>query len=361
MTNWYPGLIRIEKYGAVPNTDSLDITQVYGENVIFKRGLFKEGDLAIYIPPETLLPSDPEHPLLKDNAYLKPGDVVRSVRLRGIFSKGFLVPATVLFSPEQLEKIEVGSSIPELLGVTKYEGPEDVNSGENENDRHFMPKYTDIESWPRYRHAGIIKPGDNVVLTLKIHGQTGRFIWKAKEGRLFVGSSRAIKASYVVDNEEKNSWWEVAKRLQIGEKLKSLSEKLGHDNTAIYGEVYGHVQKHYLYDCQNHNLFRIFNTFNTEKNRYNNWDETLQIAQFLNLPTVPELYRGPWSEELESLSDGPDPLNTAHEREGFVIKPLQEQQHYRLGRVIFKMVGETYSLGRGRKRSGDGKLGSFVK
>ena len=98
MSDWLVHLIRVGEFGKHPNADSLSITQVYGQNVIFKSGGFQTGELAVYIPPDTVLPTDPEHPLLKDNAYLKPGGRVDAVRLRGIFSNGFLVPANLLFT-----------------------------------------------------------------------------------------------------------------------------------------------------------------------------------------------------------------------------------------------------------------------
>jgi hypothetical protein len=172
MSDWLVHLVQIGKFGKHPNADSLSITQIYGQNVIFRTGTYQEGDLAVFLPPDSVLPSNPEHPLLKDNPHLKPGHRVDAVRLRGIFSNGFTVPAHVLFTPEELKDIPIGTHVAERIGVTKYVDQGDALStgGENERDPGFLPCYTDIEGWAKYRNQGILNPGDDVIITEKIHG-----------------------------------------------------------------------------------------------------------------------------------------------------------------------------------------------
>ncbi len=172
MSDWLVHLVQVGRFGKHPNADSLSITQVYGQNIIFRTDSFKEGDLAVFIPPDSVLPMDPGHPLLKDNPNLKPGHRVDAVRLRGIFSNGFMVPAHVLFSEEELKSIPVGTHVADRIGVTKYEDDGDRLStrGDNEPDPGYMPCYTDIEGWPKYRNQGVIQEGEEVVLTEKIHG-----------------------------------------------------------------------------------------------------------------------------------------------------------------------------------------------
>lgn len=360
MTDWNVHLVQIGKFGNHPNADSLDITQIYGQNVIFKRGTYKEGDLAVFLPPDTCMPMDPEHPLLKDNPHLKPGHRVDAVRLRGIFSNGFTVPANILFTEEELKTIPIGTHVAERIGVTKYEDAGDklATSGENERDPGYMHTYTDIEGWSKYRNRGVINEGDEVVLTEKIHGANGRFTYR--DGRLWVGSRTCIKAPYQgSDGVERNLWWKVAKDLGLEERFALLpgddTRALNTRSTVVlYGEVYGQVQD-LRYGIDKGATFRVFDTYSVTAGRYNNWDETLSICKTMGLETVPELYRGPWKPELEELRNGPSVLYPGHIREGFVVKPLQERhaqfdpgnRHAFTGRVIFKAVGEDYKL---RKR-----------
>jgi hypothetical protein len=170
MSDWLVHLVQVGKFGKHPNADTLSITQVYGQNVIFRTGGFQEGDLAVFLPPDSVLPTDPEHPLLKDNPGLKPGHRVDAVRLRGIFSNGFMVPAKILFTEEELKDIPVGTHVADRIGVTKYEdeGEKLSTRGDNERDPGYMPCYTDIEGWPKHRH--VIPEGEEVVITEKIHG-----------------------------------------------------------------------------------------------------------------------------------------------------------------------------------------------
>jgi hypothetical protein len=384
MSDWTVHLVQIGKFGNHPNADSLDITQIYGQNVIFKRGTYKEGDLAVFLPPDTCMPMDPEHPLLKDNPHLKPGHRVDAVRLRGIFSNGFTVPAHVLFTEEELKEIPIGTHVADRIGVTKYEdqGDRESTSGENEKDPGYMPCYTDLDGWPKFRNQGIITTGEEVVLTEKIHGSNARFCYR--DDRLWVGSRTGVKAQYVrADGTEGNLWWKVAKDLDLEGRFKRLLSgefqgddivdgKVGRVNsgkvvgvasalagvalegTVLFGEVYGKVQD-LNYGVTSGATFRMFDTFNPTLGHYNDWDVTVAIAQAMGLELVPELYRGPWSVELEEMRNGKSVLYPGHTREGFVVKPVKERfvqfvpgtRHAFTGRVIFKFVGEDYKT---RKR-----------
>lgn len=378
MSDWLVHLVRIGKVGRHPNADKLDITQVYGQPVICQRDLYREGDLAVFLPPESVLPLDPQHPLVKDSG-CEPGHCIEAKRLRGIFSNGMLVPADVVFTRAELAEIPVGTHVAERLGVMKYESPADKlqTQGENERDPGYMPHYTDIEGWAKYRNEGIIKEGDEVVLTEKIHGANARFTFR--DDRLWVGSHHGVKAQNVFTTPqgmkiEKNLWWAVAKEIGLEDRFRKLlagewvtdiidgkvgRAKLAHSESAIsplagrdlskttlFGEVYGQVQD-LKYGIQRGAALRVFDTFDGTTGQYNDWDVTVAIAQAMGLELVPELYRGPWKPELEELRNGPSVLYSGNTREGFVVKPLTERYDQYIGRVVFKMVGEDYKL---RKR-----------
>ena len=353
MSDWLVHLVQVGKFGKHPNADSLSITQVYGQNVIFRTDGFKEGDLAVYIPPDSVLPMDPEHPLLKDSPGLKPGARIDAVRLRGIFSNGFMVPAKILFSEADLQEIPLGTHVADRIGVTKYEDQGDQLStgGDNERDPGYMPCYTDIEGWPKYRNHGVIEEGTRVVLTEKIHGANARFCYR--DGRLWVGSRTGVKAQYVrADGTEGNLWWKVAKELNLEKKFQTLmmeDETNQFENVVLYGEVYGQVQD-LKYGVNSGATFRVFDTYNPSLGRYNDWEVTVGIASTMGLELVPVLYQGPWKPELEELRNGPSVLYPGHVREGYVIKPEHERRaqynpenrHAFTGRCIWKFVGEDY-------------------
>ena len=360
MSDWLVHLVQVDKFGKHPNADSLSITQVYGQNVIFRTEGLKEGDLAVFIPPDSVLPTDPTHPIFKDSPGLKLGQRIDAVRLRGIFSNGFLVPASVFFSESELKEIPLGTHVAERIGITKYQDDGDVLStrGDNERDPGYMPTYTDIEGWPKHRY--VIPEGEEVVLTEKIHGANARFCYRA--GRLWVGSRTGIKAQGIrADGSEANLWWKVAKDIGLEDRFKKLiagdyvSDVLKEYNpslfegTVLYGEVYGQVQD-LKYGVASGAQFRVFDSWNPNTGNYNDWAVTVAIAEVMGLETVPVLYRGPWKAELEEMRNGPSVLYPGHTREGFVIKPVVEQvslynpehRNCYFGRKIFKYVGEDY-------------------
>lgn len=67
MTDFHVEVVRLGAIEKHPNADALDITQVYGGfPCIIKRDSFKEGDLAVYIPVDCVLPDRPEFAFLSD-------------------------------------------------------------------------------------------------------------------------------------------------------------------------------------------------------------------------------------------------------------------------------------------------------
>lgn len=371
MTDWNVHLIKLNKVGNHPNGDSLSITQVYGQPVIFRRGVLEAGDLAVFIPPDSVLPANPESPVIKDSG-LPPLHCVEARRFRGIFSNGFLIPAKAVFSPTELETLQVGDHVAERLGITKHEdaGERLATSGENERDHKYMPLYTDIEGLPKNRE--VLKEGEEVVLTEKIHGAHSRYCFR--DGRLWVGSRTQIKAQNVrLNGTEGNLWWAVAKEIKLEDKFKSLVKPDGREQQdkfqecglpnhnlegiVLFGEVYGKVQD-LNYGVTSGGKFRLFDTYSPALGRYNDWDVTVAIAKYMDLPLVPELYRGPWSSELEEMRNGPSVLYPGHIREGYVVKPIKERhiefnpdvRHSLSGRMILKHIGEAYKLRSKKKK-----------
>lgn len=86
---------------------------------------------------------------------------------------------------EWIEGQEVGA----LLGITKYEPPPDASTyGDNEKD-HGQAIIYDIEGFRRYPE--LIKEGEEVWITEKIHGCNARYMYY--QDRLWCGSRTAWK------------------------------------------------------------------------------------------------------------------------------------------------------------------------
>ena len=313
-------VVEIGKVGKHPNADTLSITHVDGRPVIFRTGEFEPGSKAVYRPVDRILPEEEKWAWLKDRR-------IRAMRLRGIFSMGLLAPAP--------EGANVGDDVRAAMGITVYEpGAELSTNTDNERDPGFMPVYTDIESLRKYRRV-FAELDCDVVATEKVHGANARYVYR--DGRLWAGSRNNVKAP-----DRSSIWWRAAEDAKLEEKLRPV------EGTVVYGEVYGQVQNlKYGVDGVR---FVAFDAYHPTTG-YLDYDQFQRLAWDLQLDAVPVLYAGPFSGLSDSLADGPTIVgNDAHYREGFVVRPVRELRDDRLGRVIAKLVGEEYLLGKRRKQ-----------
>lgn len=324
MSEFHIQVVQLGPVEAHPNADTLSITYVHGGYpCIVRTGELKAGDKAVYIPVDALLPtSNPRFAFLEKQA--KDGWArIKALRLRGIFSMGLLIPA----DPEW----EVGKDVRALLGVEKWEPPEPVAEEDDDLDPGILPAY-DIEGLRRW--PDILVPGEEVFLTEKVHGANGRAVWY--EGRLHIGSRTRFK------KPDRNNVWAVAAR------QNELEQKLKDCPYALYFEVYGAVQDLRYGLGKGMVRLAVFDVLDWKARRWLGVDEAAEVVKSLGLPSVPALYRGPWSHELASLAEGESTLSGAgNVREGFVVKPIQERFDDRIGRVILKLHGEGYLTRKG--------------
>ena len=350
-------VVRITKIDPVPKSDALDITTVFETPCIVRRGQLKVGDLAVYIPVESMVPMDrPQFQGLGIKTD-KPVLRVKAVRLRGTYSEGLLVPITQPSAP--LFDFPVGSDMAMLWGITKYEEPEEpvVLNGkagtQQARDLPWAPKYN-VESILKNRDA--IPEGEGVQVTEKIHGCNGRFVFA--DGELHVGSHnvwkkpmfagkpwvRKLKAfvnkfyKFFPDPVQLNDdvWWQTAKDLELAKKLAKYPKHV------FYGEVYGKVQD-LKYGVEN-TAFRVFDIYDADEKSWLTPDRVWDICVELYIDHVPVLYKGPYSKDaVDGLRSGKSTLHDGTIREGIVIKLLDNK-----GRnSAMKYVSEEYKLRKG--------------
>jgi RNA ligase (TIGR02306 family) len=320
-------VVRIGEIEPHGNADSLGVVMVHGGYPVCVRLTdWSPGMLAAYLPVDSVVDtSRPEFAFLD-----KPR--IRAKRLRGVFSMGLLVVA-----PEGARE---GDDVTEALGVTHWTPEEEPQRGvKNAGDDDpgpsgwAFPLYTDIE--PIRRHRNVLRVGEDVVVTEKIHGANARF---AHDGeRLWVGSRTRIKR-----HDDGNTWWRVAKELDLYTHLQQLPRHV------FFGEVFGKIQD--LDYGINGVSLRIFDVFDGNRGVYLNHDNGRAIAAAVGLPWVPILYRGPWDPaRVNEWAEGASVLASGgHVRAGFVVKPTTERVEH-MGRVILKMHGEGYLTRKERK------------
>jgi len=104
-------VVRIDKIGKHPNADTLCVWNGPQGPLVFKEGQFKNGDLAVFVPADSLVD------LSRSEFQFLAGDKkeglfrVRGIKLRGVPSVGLLLDASGL---------NEGDDGAERYGVTKY-------------------------------------------------------------------------------------------------------------------------------------------------------------------------------------------------------------------------------------------------
>ena len=153
-------VIKIDSVCKHFNADKLEIIQHDGFQTIIQKRSFNIGDLAVFIPPDSLVDTTrPEFSFLADGK--KDIQRIKVKKLRGIISMGLLVPAPT--------GSKEGDDVAEILGVGHYE-PELSFTQQDENvsaPSGYHPRY-DIDSLRK--HVNVFKEGERVFVSEKIHG-----------------------------------------------------------------------------------------------------------------------------------------------------------------------------------------------
>jgi RNA ligase (TIGR02306 family) len=322
-------IVQIGKIEPHANADRLAITRIWGWQCCIGKDDFKEGDLAIYIPPDYLVPiSNPSFAFLKREDG-KPQERIRVRRFKGALSQGLLIPVP----PELLDR-SVGANVIAELGIERYEPPLPMSSGGlfvGGPSGLYCPKF-DVECYQRYFQ--MFTAGEPVVITEKIHGANARYTYaqdKDGEWKQFCGS----RTNWLAE-DDKNYWWMAFHRNPaIGEWCKE------HPTLILYGEVFGQVQKLKYGAKRNDVFFAAFAVL--KQNQWLDFDEAYAMVT-PKVAWVPLLYKGPFDAKIAlSLSEGRSTWPGAdHVREGCVIIPEKERNDAEIGRVMLKIVSDSY-------------------
>lgn len=373
-----------------PNADAIELARVGGYLSIVKKGQFVDGDLAVYIPEQSVLPEW----LLKEMGFWDDmngkgklsgaaGNRVRAMKLRGILSQGLLYPVSkgVAFNPTYVfVSADQGVESKEFmehedaaghLGITKYEPqvPAQMAGKVAGGDLDATIGY-DFENLKK--HPTLFDSTDDVVITEKIHGtllQVGlipKSIWGDKSwadkcpdiGGGFKGivtsKGQGAKGLMLDPGDEVNLYVSYVKKLGLWDKLYQMwLEVLTDDEEQpvfLFGEIYGADSTQDLkYGTTGD--FRAFDLYVGTRTQgyFCNWPTFKESMDYVAIEVVPVLFHGKFSMDVVSdLTDGNTTLTTEKQiREGVVVKSYDEEPHPRYGRKIAKSVSAAYLLRKG--------------
>jgi RNA ligase (TIGR02306 family) len=265
---------------------------------------------------------------------------IRAQRFRGEQSFGTVQPIDDPSWP-------VGMSLVDVYNVTKYEPPEKSISGDSDRNVDLFHHYTDIENINNF--PSMLEEGEEVVVTEKLHGtnsRMGKIFW-GDDGSdptwKYMAGSHAVRRKQYNMKGELSLYW-----APFGDDVKALLDHLCGDskNVVMFGEIFGlGVQDmHYGLPTKQWRGFDI-----AVEGRYLDHDEAAELFGRFNVPTVPILYRGPFSiAKVRELTDGPTTMCSPDQiagkfkgREGVVIKPIKERRTGNM-RTILKSISIDY-------------------
>lgn len=358
---------RVDDVAPHPNADRLAIAKVKGwytaiaHNPETRRSAFAVGDKCVYFPPDCILPPELSDRLgvtkflgqlpKREDGTRPPGGRVLVANLRAFKSYGLIMPCE---NPDW----EIGADVASHYGITKYEPPVRANGGDIGEECPAFHRYHEMENVRNF--PTMIAPGEEVVVTEKIHGENcrlglvretvedGRTLWRWMAGsnnlrRKRVWQKRDTDGNPVGEPSVSAFW------LCFNPEVRSLLCELsgcsltpdeidaepeasgeGHD-VVLFGERFGSGVQDMWYGHSNGSTeFRTFDV--AVDGKYLDFDVKCEAFACHGVRTVPIVYRGPYDfAKIEELAEGPTLVPEAplagvkNFREGVVVTTARER------------------------------------
>jgi hypothetical protein len=366
-------IIFSNKEGLAEIAKAIEVVQIGGYQSIVGKGSFKVGDLVAYIPCASIVPIEIQTELGVLGKLSGSGKCrVKEIRLKGVLSEGLVYPAK--------KGWKVGDNVAEQLGITKWEPklPGFLSTG-GSGKKDLRTISYDIENYKKYNRT--LVEGELVVITSKLHGtyvQIGLF----PDGDHFVTSKGLAQKGIILRETHtkyqrflyktlkfffpskfksgqfdhfwsskytENLYLRTVKDHGLLDKLRTVQDRLQLEEPIyLMGEIFGAGIQDLTYGVsEGKPEFRAFDIYLGKKGfgHYLNYDAFADICTKAEIPMVPKVYQGPFSEDiLKEHTNGKEDISgkELHIREGVVVKPIPERKTNGLGRVILKSVSADY-------------------
>jgi RNA ligase (TIGR02306 family) len=357
---------RISEIKPIEGADNIELGVIGGWNCIIKKGEYKVDDLVVVATTDAVIPQELSDAINVTN-YLRKGQRVRTVKLRGVYSECLIIP--IGFIPDKYRY--EGADCMELMEIFKYEPPAvQVQLSSGRKIRYSQnPNFGIYYKFPNIKNVkGMFDEFDEVEVSRKIHGTNARYgivkkrklsIWD-KVKRFFGDEWVDYEYVYGSHNVEKGSdtqgfydtdvWKTIAEKYNIREKLwdffKLTKDLYNTENgIIIYGEIYGPgIQKNYDYGLTEIEYAGFDVTINGE---YQPTSRSFVIHDMMGLNYVPVLEFNNWSEDLLTKYTFDKIEGTKVPHEGVVIKSTDGNRH-KVAKIInpdYLIYGEKHNVG----------------
>lgn len=391
------------------NADRLQCVTVFGNNVVVDLSYY-ENQKAVFFPVDGQLDQTfaAQNNLLRGNesgGYMDPDKRnIKAIRLRGEKSEGLLLPIESLSPYVDVGTLHTGDKITTLGGTEickKYIPRNNAHrSGTSGNSKKKKEKKKNASTFPLFAqhvdteqlvyHQGAFKPGDQCIISLKMHGTSARtscslkitpkkqslyhklFHIKpnlTKEWAIVSGTRRVVLTDFENDqgyygnNSFRRPYHDFFKdRLEKGETVYYEIVGYVNETTPIMGSVntsklkdkeikklYGN-QMEFSYGCEKgkNDIYVYRMTLTNEDGyvvEYPDWLMRLRCEQMgvKAVPLFETFTYTTWDDlmqRVEKYYDGSDPIGRSHVREGVVIRIENRSKFtaYKHKNFVFKLV-----------------------
>ncbi len=334
---------RIDSLTPIDGADKIELATVGGWKVVCQKGLYNEGDLAVYFEIDSWIPHTIA-PFLSKGQYPRvfegvEGERLKTIKLRGQLSQGLLMPLDEACKNIESQLFE-GLDVTVPLGVLKWEKavPAQLAGVCKGNFPSLIPK-TDQE-----RAQNLVKEivaanerGTKFEITEKLEGSSMTCY-------LIDGEFGVCSRNMNLKETAENAFWATARREGIEEKMRAVPTA---GDFAIQGELVGPGIQGNIYKLSEPKFY-VFDVYNIIGGFYLNPTDRRKLIEMMGLNHVPVLASQASLYDTLGITDIPQLLRFAEgksvmgvvdtEREGVVFKEVN-------GGMTFKAISNAYLLG----------------
>lgn len=272
-------LAHIEEIKAIHPIDGKDrivLAEVLGWTVIVQKDQIGVGDKVVYVEIDSVLPEREEFEFLRKKNFR-----IRTMKMAGCLSQGICFPMSIL--PDG--NYDIGQDVTDIIGIKQYEEtmdtePQVIHPKNTKRYPKFMMRFawfrklvlpkkqakgfpdfisktdeTRIENAPFY-----LDDKSPMIATEKVDGQSGTWFLRRIKGKHFwdknVYDFGVCSRNLRIWNEDKSSYWTIARMYNIKEVLTKL---IGDNEfVCIQGECIGTGIQKNKYHIDGYDM-RVFN------------------------------------------------------------------------------------------------------
>jgi RNA ligase (TIGR02306 family) len=337
---------KIKDIVPIEGADAIELALVDGWQVVVAKNVgHKVGDKVVYCEIDSFLPIKEEFEFLRNSSYKKMGDQegfrLKTIKLRGQISQGLILPYSVIPTAQfaSAHDLPEGMDVSEMLGIVKYDPPVPAQlAGKVKGNFPSFLRKTDesrLQNLEKEYQEWVFSSKHQFYETEKIDGSS--FTCYVKDG-VFGVCSRNLE----LEETEDNTFWQVARKLDLENKLKSLGRNLCGQGEMVGAGIQGN---HYQMKDQ---TVLFYNIYFIDEMEYATFSEFKSILEDLSLESVPVLsfpFQFPLDENIQFTTaallkhaEGKSVLNDKVEREGLVIRSLDRT-------ISFKSISNKFLLG----------------